>query len=119
MPLVGQSVLLAGLPGVEKTFPRSSHVDFGKYLAMAAVSCVSELDFSIIVPPNSELIATLGLGFPPRQYNMGGMSGGPLAIVTDGRGYLPGAYLALFMSRAKIAKSLRRCRLISYVATER
>jgi hypothetical protein len=57
-------------------------------LAMAAVSCVSELDFSIIVPPNSELIDTLGLGFPPRQYNMGGMSGGPVAIVTDGSGIL-------------------------------
>jgi hypothetical protein len=88
IPKVGHAVLLAGLPGQEKKFPGRNVVNFSKYVAMPKVSSVNERDISMLLPPDDQLIDTLGLGLPPRQYEMAGMSGGPVALVTDSSGIL-------------------------------
>jgi hypothetical protein len=83
IPTEGQAVLLAGFPGCEKKFTSTSSVDFGKLVQLARVDSVNSRDISFVRPSNSDLIDTLGLGLPQRQYNMGGLSGGPMAIVRD------------------------------------
>jgi hypothetical protein len=61
----------------------SFHVDFSFYLAMGAVENVSDSDISWHKPPNENLQDTLGLGLPPPEYNLAGMSGGPVTALFE------------------------------------
>ena len=83
IPDVGQPVLLAGFPGCEKSFPGSNSIDLRMYAAKWTVHSVSDRDISIVRPPDSEVLDVHGGGFPESQYDFGGMSGGPVAIVLD------------------------------------
>ncbi len=83
IPEVGQLVLLAGFPGCEKAFPGSNLIDLQVYAAKWTVDSVSERDISIVRPRDSEVIDVDGRGFPEPQYDFGGMSGGPVAIVLN------------------------------------
>jgi hypothetical protein len=48
------------------------------------VHIVSERDISIVRPPDNEVLDVHGHGFPERQYDFGGMSGGPVAMLVEG-----------------------------------
>lgn len=84
IPQVGQAVLLGGFPGCEKSFSGSNSIDLRIYTAKWIVDSVSERDISIVRPPDNEVLDVHGRGFPKRQYDFGGMSGGPVVIWLDG-----------------------------------
>jgi len=84
VPEVGQTVLLAGFPGCEKSFSRANSIECLMYAAKWTVDSVSERDISIVRPPDSMVVDIHGEGFPERQYDFGGMSGGPVAAAIDG-----------------------------------
>jgi len=89
IPQVGQDVLLAGMPGIAKTYlaPRTysepHQVAFGVYTRLATVNSVNDRDISMVKPPNEFLLDIAEKGLPPPGYDMGGMSGGPVAIIQD------------------------------------
>lgn len=88
MPKVGEAVILAGLPGIEKKFPDHGYIYFGKVVLIATVDSVSDREISFVRPPDDQVIDTLGKGLPPRNYNMAGMSGGPMATLLETSGVL-------------------------------
>jgi hypothetical protein len=83
IPDKNQIVLYAGFPGIEKKFPKERHVDYGIYTCWTGVHSVNERDFNLVRDPDHEEIDTLQKGLPPRYYEMGGMSGGPVAILLE------------------------------------
>jgi hypothetical protein len=83
IPKVGQLVLFAGLPAAARKSPQPGHVDLGYYIRFADVDSVSDRDISSKKPPNDQLLDILGKGLPPSGYDLGGMSGGPLAVVIE------------------------------------
>ena len=84
VPEVGQTVLLAGFPGCEKSFSQKNAIEYRMYAAKWTVDSVNERDISIVRPPDSLVVDIHGEGFPERQYDFGGMSGGPVAVAIDG-----------------------------------
>lgn len=88
LPKVGEAVILAGFPGIEKRFPDIGYVDFGKVVFIAKVSSVNDREISFVRPPDEDVIDTLGMGLPPRFYDMGGMSGGPMAALLERNGIM-------------------------------
>lgn len=81
IPEPGKSVILAGWPGVGRSSPAPAKVHFRCYIAMFGVDNVNDLSISMMKPPNSELVDIVGKGLPPAQFDIGGMSGGPIAAV--------------------------------------
>ena len=110
MPMVGNAILFAGIPGCEKRFPELNRVDFGKYVAMAGVTSVSDRDISIVLPPNEDIFDTLEVGLPPRQYDMGGMSGGPIAVVMDNANILSWALSGVIYESHQDFEIVKACR---------
>lgn len=88
LPKVDEAVILAGLPGIEKRFPDLGYVDFGKVVLIAQVNSISDREISFVRPPDEDVIDTLGKGLPPRHYDMGGMSGGPMATLLERGGII-------------------------------
>jgi hypothetical protein len=88
IPTVGHAALLAGMPGIARSNPQRHHVDFGVYLALGVVESVNDRDISLVKRDNSELIDTLGKGLPPPAFDLGGMSGGPIAAIQENHGIL-------------------------------
>jgi hypothetical protein len=82
VPTVGQAVLLAGFPGCEKRFG-SNFVDVRMYAAKWTVDSVNDRDISIVRPPDGKVLDVNETGFPVREYDFGGMSGGPVAMVEE------------------------------------
>jgi hypothetical protein len=84
IPDVGDMVLFAGFPGPEKKVSASTNsIDVRTYAAKWVIDSVSGRDVSMIRPPDSEVTDVNGSGFPAREYNFGGMSGGPVVAVFD------------------------------------
>jgi hypothetical protein len=84
VPEVGKTVLFAGFPGCEKNFSREASIEVKMYAAKWTVNSVSERDISLVRPPDDEVIDIHGRGFPKREYDFGGMSGGPVVAVIGG-----------------------------------
>lgn len=86
IPNLGHAALLAGMPGIARTNPLRHHVDFGVYVALGVVESVNDRDISLVKRDNSELVDILGKGLPPRGFDLGGMSGGPIALIQENHG---------------------------------
>jgi hypothetical protein len=63
--------------------PRPSTIRFRCYTAMLRADNVNDLSISLMKPPHEDLIDLMGGGFPPAEYNTGGMSGGPIAVFRE------------------------------------
>jgi hypothetical protein len=86
IPRVGQSVIMAGFPGVGKRLTGPSTATFGLFHALTGVDSVNEGDISMVRPPDDEVVDVAGKGLPPRAFDMGGMSGGPVFAVLENAG---------------------------------
>jgi hypothetical protein len=82
IPKVNHAVIIAGFPGIGKRFTGSS-ITFGLYHALIGVDSVSDRDISMVRPPDDEVVDVVGKGLPPRGFDMGGMSGGPVIAVLE------------------------------------
>jgi hypothetical protein len=81
-------VLFAGVPGATKKSPAPGYVDLGFYTAFAKVDSVNDRDISSVIPSNEMLVDVLGKGLPPPGYDLGGLSGGPVAVLLESVGIL-------------------------------
>jgi hypothetical protein len=87
-PPVNKSVLIAGFPGVGKRRSESGILTFGMLKALTSVDSVSGHDISMLRPPDIEVTDLGGMGLPPRSFDMGGMSGGPVITVLENFGII-------------------------------
>jgi hypothetical protein len=80
VPTVGAGVFVCGLPGFARNMPTSRIVAFKHFTALMCVDSVSERGISMVRQPNEEMMDLLGTGLPPTNMDIGGMSGGPIAL---------------------------------------
>ena len=84
IPPVRKSVLIGGFPGVGKRLSESREIlTFGLVKTLTPVDSVSDRDISMVRPPDNEVTDVEGKGLPPRNFDFGGMSGGPVIAVLD------------------------------------
>jgi hypothetical protein len=80
-------VSYAGFPGVERRLSLPHEISFGIATGGGVVSSISETDICSLIE-REHLIATLGEGLPPENYDFGGISGGPMLMAVEYRGLL-------------------------------
>lgn len=98
-PVSGQAAILAGFPAAARIWINRRSISFGLYIASPRINSVS--DQQITCPLEREFwIDIMGRGLPPRGFDLGGASGGPLFMPMDNDG-LWNLYLAGVISEAK------------------
>jgi len=81
-PFSGQEGTLIGYPNSSKLWTSAREISFGIYCASSPIGSAS--DRQITVPFERDYWHdTLGRGLPPEGMNLGGLSGGPLLILTE------------------------------------
>lgn len=80
VPGVGAGVFVCGLPGLARDMPAPKIVTFKHFTALMCVDSVSDRAISMVRQPNEEMMDLLAKGPPPPNMDIGGMSGGPIAI---------------------------------------
>jgi hypothetical protein len=84
-PFPGQTAFLAGFPGRSRLWLNFSSISFGLYVAAPRINSAS--DRQITCPFEREYwIDPTGHGLPPRGFDLGGISGGPMLIPMDTNG---------------------------------
>jgi len=101
-PFSGQGAFLAGFAGASRLWLTSRSVSFGLFTASPRINSAS--DRQITCPFEREYwIDPMGRGLPPRGFDLGGISGGPLLIPMDTDGvwnfYLGGVIAEAHTSR--------------------
>jgi len=81
-PTRDRGVLLAGFPGRERLFPTSNAIVFGLFSLGGIATSVSDRDICYQIE-RSELIDILGRGLMPENFDMGGISGGPMLTIVE------------------------------------
>jgi len=82
-PQQDRGIFLAGFPSIETTSHSVPDFGFGAHSINGTANSISEKDISIQIK-REELIDILGYGLPKKNYNFGGMSGGPVLALIDG-----------------------------------
>ena len=80
VPAVGARVFVCGLPGLARSMPTLKKVAFKHSWILMCVDSVSDRGISMVRQPNEEMIDLLGAELPPQNIDIGGMSGGPIAV---------------------------------------
>jgi hypothetical protein len=81
-PFSGQGAFIAGFPGISRLWTGWRSLSFGLYTASTMINVASEQ--RITCPFAREYwIDVMGHGLPPRGYDLGGISGGPLLTAMD------------------------------------
>jgi hypothetical protein len=83
-PQQGRGVYYSGYPEIETIWEGPDEVNFGAAPAAGVASSINEHTVSSQIS-REHLIAVLGLGIPPENYNFSGMSGGPMLTVMEGK----------------------------------
>jgi len=84
IPAVGDLVMIAGFPGPEKKPSASTNsLDVRLHAAKWNVSSVRDRGISLVRPADALVLDVNGRGFPEREYDFGGMSGGPVVAFFD------------------------------------
>jgi hypothetical protein len=81
-PQQDRGVYYSGYPGRERIWLSRHEISFGAAPGGGVASSVSETDVSSLLE-RQNLIAVLGGGIPPEDYDFGGMSGGPMLTVIE------------------------------------
>lgn len=81
-PQQDRGVHYAGFPGTETIWLSPGEISFGAAPGGGVASSVSEKDVSSLIE-RENLIAVLGGGIPPENFDFGGMSGGPMLSVIE------------------------------------
>jgi hypothetical protein len=80
VPVEGAGVFVCGLPGFARDMPRAKTVTFKHFVALMCVDSVSDRAISMVRQPDEDMIDVFGRELPPPNMDMGGMSGGPIAV---------------------------------------
>src|SRR5208283_3911044 len=80
VPAVGEGVFVCGLPGFARSMPAPRNVELKHFTALMRVESVSERAIKMVRQPNEEMVDLLGRELPPPNMDIGGMSGGPIAL---------------------------------------
>lgn len=75
-PVEGNMVVVSGFPGVERAQKQQDYFCFGYYSFNTPINTVSDRHFGCSFE-REFWVDTLGKGFPPENYDMGGISGAP------------------------------------------
>lgn len=81
-PDEGRGVIFAGFPGRERLLPRRNAIVFGLFSLGGIATSVSDRDICYQIE-RSELIDILGRGIMPENFDMGGISGGPMLTIVE------------------------------------
>lgn len=81
-PQQDRGVYYGGFPGIETIWMSPREVSFGAAPGGGVASSISEADVCSLVE-RDHLIAVLGSGPPPENYDFRGMSGGPMLTVIE------------------------------------
>lgn len=84
-PQQDRRIYYSGFPGVETIWLSPSEISFGIATGGGVASSISESDVSSLIQ-REHLIAVLGIGLPPENYDFGGMSGGPMLMAIERAG---------------------------------
>lgn len=80
VPVKGAGVFVCGLPGFAREMPSAKTVTFKHFVALMCVDSVSDRAISMVRQPDEEMIDVFGRELPPPNMDIGGMSGGPIAV---------------------------------------
>src|SRR5262249_10211766 len=83
-PDVNCGVYYCGYPGVDTLHPSPLEVVFGAAPGSGVATSVSERDISSLIE-RQHLVPVLGKGIPSENFDFGGMSGGPMLTVVQGK----------------------------------
>ena len=81
-PTRDRGVILAGFPGRERFFPTRNAIVFGLFSLGGIATSISDRDICYQIE-RSELIDVLGRGLMPKNFDMGGISGGPMLTIVE------------------------------------
>jgi hypothetical protein len=81
-PELDRGIYYAGFPGSERLWQSPKEVSFGAAPGAGVASSVSDTNVSTQIE-RENLIAVLGGGIPPNNFDFGGMSGGPMLTVIE------------------------------------
>ena len=98
-PMSGQAALLAGFPAASRLWINRRAISFGLYVASPMINSVSDAQVTCPLERDFWIEAT-GRHLPPRGFDLGGASGGPLFLPMDKDG-LWDLYLGGVISEAK------------------
>jgi hypothetical protein len=84
-PAKDRGIILAGFPGRERIFPTPQAIVFGFFSLGGIATSVSDRDVCYQIE-RAELIDVLGRGVMPENYDMGGVSGGPMLTIVEQKG---------------------------------
>jgi hypothetical protein len=76
-PNIGEAVFFGGFPGVERVPVAPHEISFGLYGAMVPLTDFTEYQLCARMEPEYRLDVR-DLGLPPKGYDLGGVSGGPM-----------------------------------------
>jgi hypothetical protein len=86
-PQEGRGIMLAGYPAIERLQPRSFEVNFGLFTVLGIARTVSNTQITWLVEREHSLEITKR-GTLPSNYNLGGISGGPLISWFESQSYV-------------------------------
>lgn len=81
IPKKKDSIAIAGYPGIARDTD-GSNINFGIYMCMPIINHVAEdSTINFVIDPNN-MIDDLGNGLPEKGYDLGGMSGSPIFLIS-------------------------------------
>lgn len=101
-PFHGQGALLSGFPAASRLWIDRRSISFGLYSASLRINTASDRQITCPFERNC-WIDTMGHGLPPRGFDLGGVSGGPLLVPMDNEG-MWNLHLGGVISEAKTSK---------------
>jgi hypothetical protein len=81
-PSEGRGIMIAGYPGAERREPAPREVNFGLVGILGIAAGVGEGHVSYQLEP-AEYLDPLGLGLPPENLQLGGLSGAPVLTLIE------------------------------------
>jgi hypothetical protein len=84
-PQRDRGIYYSGFPGVETLWLSANEASFGACPGSGVASSISDVNVSSLIE-RENLIAVLGNGLPPEDYDFRGMSGGPMLTVVEHNG---------------------------------
>jgi hypothetical protein len=76
-PQEGRRIMISGFPAIERIESKAFEVNFGLFTALGVARTVTEKQITWLLEPEFQL-AKARVPAPPPEYELGGISGGPL-----------------------------------------
>lgn len=104
-PQQGKGIYFSGFPGQERMWLSPSEISFGAAPGGGVADSVSERTISTLFD-RSRWIDVMGKGFPPENYDFGGISGGPMLSAIERRGLRSWALAGVIVQGPSVSSSV-------------